>query len=152
MKNDLIWECNISSDSIAQLFVSTELWIQVWIAWTKLKQVTIPNSKDDVLSEILWFNQHILKDGVPWISVDLQVSGILQIQDIYDGNWYTLLTFNQLCDQHGRGLSIMDFNSIIAGIPHYFKLLLQNRSNIPPQKKFSELIMSKTNIYISNNP
>lgn len=35
--NNLIWDCNISSASIPQLFDENEFWIQVWISWAKTK-------------------------------------------------------------------------------------------------------------------
>lgn len=143
--NDLIWECNISPSNIKKIFNFDQFWIQVWIAWTEIKQTQQPSNRVEVLLQILWFNDNILRQGLPWISRDLSEANIFRIQDIYDEDNDSFLTYQQLSTQYNRRLNIMDYNALLAAIPRSYRDLLRSNVTHLPGMTLVEKAMSKKN-------
>lgn len=141
--SELIWECNISSQTILRMFDKDNFWIQVWAAWADLKGQDEPTSCDEVLLQVLWYNCKILRRGKPWIASQFSRVGINKVQDIYDETNSMFFTYDELCTRFNQHLNIMDYNAIIVGIPSSFKSLLNRRSNMPVRRSFLEIALSK---------
>lgn len=117
IQNELIWDCNISPQKINQLFSENEFWIQVWYSWAKLKGPDNPNTMEEILSQVLWYNDKILRAGKPWYSISMSEAGINRIQDLYDEISSRFLTHQQICDRFNTQINIMEFNSERASHP-----------------------------------
>lgn len=135
-----IWECNITSKSIEKLFPLT-LWIQIWSAWAEFNYEP-PYCRDSVLLQVLWYNEHILRNNTPWFSAQMVEYGIIRFQDIFDENSDTILTYPQICTRYNtNNINIMQYNSLVASIPHEWKTLLN--MYIPLEPSLLTLIYKK---------
>lgn len=143
--SDIIWDCNISADNIRKLFDVHEFWIQVWMAWADIKGVEEPNSRDEILTQIIWLNNHITRQSVPWISQYFISKGIIRIQDIFDEVQDSFYTLVQLNVKYNANFDFLEYGAILAAIPQQFKRVLLRRQNVPVPFTFAQLLMSKPN-------
>ena len=60
--NSLLWKCNLSKKDSERRFGKNEYWAQVLSAWCKINHKD-PDSKNDILEELLWLNSHIVQGG-----------------------------------------------------------------------------------------
>lgn len=142
-KNEMIWHCNIYSDKILELFPIDDFCIQVWASWAALKKIDNSTTKEEILLQVLWFHQDLLRQGRPWIAKSLSAAGINRIQDLYDEVSSTFLTYAQTCHRFQTRINIMELNSIMSCIPQRYKDILISRSNCPVPKSFRELVLLK---------
>lgn len=143
ISNELIWHCNISGHYIDTLFDSSNFWIQVWKYWAELKQIDEPINRDEVLNQVIWLNDNLLRKGKPWISTSMHEAGIDRIYDIYDETNNVFLTYDQVCTKFNQRINWLHFNAIIAAIPNKFRLLLTRNTNTPSVTPLLEIVMSK---------
>lgn len=140
IKHPWIWECNIKSNTIMEMF-GNSLWIQIWSAWAQYKY-EIPYCRDAVLLQVLWYNQQILRYNKPWLSKNLMQAGIVRFQDIYDELTDTILTYQQICVRfNNNNIDVLQYNSLLAAIPRQWKDLLQ--AYTPLERNVLDMIYKK---------
>lgn len=117
----------------------------MWHSWAHLKKIDIPQTREEVLLQVLWYNEEILRKGQPWISKNLSEAGINRVQDIYNETTSTFLTYQQCCERFDVQINIMDFNSILVATPRSYKQVLNARVHAPVRPSFRTVVLSKRN-------
>ena len=97
---NIIWKCNISSDDVVKLY-GDNYWASVLKAWSKLK-FHCPESRVQVMFQIIWSNSYIRIGGLPVVWKDLYDCGILFVHDLFNdtGPLKKIHDFNNILQKH----------------------------------------------------
>ena len=97
------------------------------MVWAKLNHNT-PKAKEDIANQIIWYNTHVKIAGKVCFKKALYEKGIIYVKDLCpNGAFYTYQQFVQI---FGTGVSLMEYNSVIAAIPATWKKTIKNSRDL----------------------
>ena len=141
-----IWRCNLHAEDIPGLFGTDTFWAQVITAWAELNH-HMPDSKTEVLHEILWFNSHIRINDSPIVLYNYIQAGIIKITDIWEEVQNRFLTHEELCRHYNVSVNWLEYRGLISSIPKsWITILLAevgDNEATPPTDIYEELCGAK---------
>ena len=117
---DQIWWCNISYVDIKNHFKNT-FWCDVLLSWLKINFKTECQSKDEIESQIIWYNSRIKIAGKCIVIGNAIKKGLFTVGQLFQGG--NLLSCEEICSQYQ--INYMQFNSIITAIPKEWMSIMQ---------------------------
>ena len=123
-----IWLCNIKPSHVKKLF-NDSFWTDVLYAWAKLNFQT-PDSLKPVTEQFIWYNSCMLLMGKPFLYNKAYKSGLKYIGQLCDTKGKMLST-EIVCGKYE--ISVLEYNSIKASMPKYWKELIREAEKIEIQ-------------------
>ena len=104
-----VWQCNINSKDIKQMFDKDKFWIQVWESWSYV------NYSDNVdKSQMIWYNSHVRINNKPFVWRKPFKQGLLYINQLFKENTNRYVTCSEA--QERFLLDVMQYNSLISAL------------------------------------
>ena len=115
---ELIWKCNLCTESVKKLYDCTDFWVEILLAWSRLNFRT-PISSSEVREELLWYNSFINQKGRPLWWKHWYTKGILMVEDIFNED-------GEPKDPDALGVNWLEFRTLLACIPCDWKNKLKH--------------------------
>ena len=123
-----IWQCNINRKDIRKLQQSG-IWWDIWDAWSQ-HRFHSPQDKNEILNQVIWYNSHIKVLNSTIFYKQWADCGIIQIHDIYTSQHLMFLTYQEVTQLYGLGLSFLDYYTIVASVPQEWKFILRSGNHV----------------------
>ena len=127
----IIWEANLNIKDIDKIVLtdSKGIWGSVLRAWC-IFNYKEPNTPEEILSQMLWYNSNIQRQGKPYINrnlLNLQLHNMFHIVG-FNGH---ILPYTEMAGFNERQALVLQYNQLISAIPQRWKqILLQNTQGI----------------------
>ena len=84
----------------------------------------------DVLEQTLWLNQYVKRANIHWNVTTAINEGLNQVRDIYDTINGRFRTYAEITTKYGPVISLASYHSLIACIPNWWKIALNQRIHV----------------------
>ena len=103
-------------------------WINVFEAWAKF-ELPPPTTPEEVMSQTIWSNKNIKRNGRSFIYQSWLRKGIYFINDLLknDGRF---MSFAEFRNQYQLEVNFVDYYSVIEAVPLHWKRLCRNSNKI----------------------
>ena len=103
-------------------------WINVFEAWTKF-ELPPPTTPEEVISQMIWTNKNIKRNGRSFIFQTWLKKGIYFINDLLknDGRF---MSFAEFRNQYQMEVNFVDYYSVIEAVSLHWKRLCRNNNKI----------------------
>ena len=118
LKTD-IWLCNLHPKHVKKLF-DDSFWLDILEAWCEINYREEYESKNQVLSELLWFNSKLCIENKPFLFVKWFQNGIRTVEDIVDARG-NLISIESIEAKWGFKPMWLDYNSLKMAFPEIWK-------------------------------
>ena len=135
----LLLQCNLNEKD-ANLVCKQGFWACVFGNWCHANYLE-PQNAQAVLSQVLWWNSLIRIGGKPSYYKKASINNIMYVKDIWEINRF--YTFEEICLKYGDCMTWLEYNSLIAAIPNYWKYLLNTPNLIDTQLSLWDISKGK---------
>ena len=146
---EIVWECNISPKDVKLLFQEQNFWSEALEGWSTINFYR-PQSKAEVLKQILWLNSEIRINNYPVLWSKWIHQNIWTIEDIVVPGG---TEFKPWADTAFNGANWLDYVSLTNAIPPVWKCFLKDEvmgqdntqlyTEVFQSPKISQLLYSK---------
>ena len=144
IRDERIWRCNTDQQDIKRYYTDETLSAarSIWSAWSTYHfQMTI-SEPENFLYSYLWGNSLIRKASKPIFNPLLVNSNIDRVWDIYNVSKHDFYEYEQIVNQYGPVLQLLDYYSLRTSTPKTWKVELRNfnlKEPMDPQDEVDSL-------------
>ena len=137
---DIWWKCNLSKKDVKNI-MRPSVFTDIYKAWAHLNFCQ-PTSKEQVLSQPLWFNSCIKdKSKVVYIKA-WSDKGVNFVKQLVDANHCKFKTCEQLWQEFGKVINVIDLTRIINAIPKEWLAIIRHDIKVEIVKPGIEVVKS----------
>ena len=140
IKNGTFWQCNFSSQDAKKMPIKSKFWRSVVVAWAEFNFHT-PITEQEMSTQILWYNSYIKSAGSLLFIKSMYDVGILYVKDLVMNDRFA--TYEELVELYGMPLNVMDYNKVVAAVPHMWKRAAVVEQDCEDVSKFNDLMESE---------
>ena len=135
--NELLWECNFSSNECQMFKYKSTFWLSVLYAWAELNFHN-PETTEQIQNQVLWYNTRIrIKNKIVFFREWYEM-GIFYVRDLVCGN--RLYRYKEMKEVYGNYINVMKYNALISAIPTKWKAEIKYFSQDEPVTLYKYLI------------
>ena len=125
-----IWQTNTEQKHINMLAmtkIKNQIFLDIWKAWSQINYI-VPTESEEILTQLIHGNSHILRAGVPLFQKELVNLPISFVLEIFKENG-EIMSYQEFCENmNGPTINIMLYNVIKVALPAAWKILIRERS------------------------
>ena len=127
----LLLQCNFDL-KLLKVGIPIDFYKEALCAWQKINCST-PNTKKQVLNEIVWNNHHIKREGYSIYYKKWHDAGLTKIEDFFQGN--RLLTFEEFCSKFKVKTHFLNCFGLCYAVPQKWINILKGNVTKPLEKR-----------------
>ena len=135
---DLIWDVQINSVHISQMFPKDTFWYYVLKDWCKLNTVE-PMNASEVKNQVLWYNSKICIDGKPIVFWELHNAGVNYVGNLWRNGSFKPI--DEIEREYGVKMIMTQYFGLISAIPRDW--VNQLKGNINDDNHVSKKLVEK---------
>ena len=127
VKDERIWQCNISSKDIIQHITDNSMASSAYIlyAWAVVNFQPVLETPEEILDTVLWGNSMIHRQNKPLFDKRILNSNIDRILQIFNLEELHFLMYQELVDEYGKVYDELTYYAILAAIPPQWKIQIK---------------------------
>ena len=139
---DQKWECNLTVKDVEKNF-DNSIMTDILKAWARINAHT-PTGVTQVTQQVLWYNSLIKSNGKLLFYKKWAKLSIVKFEQLLSDT--RLKTCQELIEQYGKGINIIDYHRLIKAIPKEWIMILQKRIQTKVSQTTAELVQDTKNV------
>ena len=138
----LVWVCNMHEKDLHLITKGQNFWCDVYRSWCNYN-FRSPDSADEILNQVIWYNSCIRRDNKPIYSNNLFTNGIVYIHNLFHQEKRQIYTFQEFVTKYGYITDWLSYENVTRSIPQLWKNILKNMEgniNITETLRINELL------------